>query len=88
MTKSTIGQWGKSLAVRLPADVVRDAGLSKGATVECAVENGTVVIQPTRSEATIRKAREAGARILARSRGVRLDGLSIREMLDEGRRGE
>ncbi|WP_169728751.1 AbrB/MazE/SpoVT family DNA-binding domain-containing protein [Salinarimonas rosea] len=88
MTKSTIGQWGKSLAVRLPADVVRAAGLSKGAEVECTVENGTVVIHPGRSEETIRKAREAGARILARSRGVRLDGLSIREMLDEGRRGE
>ncbi|MGJ3264044.1 MAG: AbrB/MazE/SpoVT family DNA-binding domain-containing protein [Salinarimonas sp.] len=88
MTKSTIGQWGKSLAVRLPADVVRDAGLSKGATVSCAVEGGRVVIRPVRSDAEIEDAARAAEEILRASRGVRLDGITIRELIDEGRRGE
>lgn len=88
MTKSTIGQWGKSLAVRLPADVVRKAGLSKGATVDCAVENGNIVILPARSDAEIRDAMAAAEEILRASKGVRLNGLSIRELIDDGRRGE
>ncbi|MGP9821774.1 AbrB/MazE/SpoVT family DNA-binding domain-containing protein [Salinarimonas sp. NSM] len=87
MTRSTIGQWGKSLAVRLPAEVARAAGLTKGAEVECAVENGTVVIHPARSEAEIRDAMEAAQEILRARPGVRLDGVGIRELIDEGRRG-
>ncbi|WP_372422172.1 AbrB/MazE/SpoVT family DNA-binding domain-containing protein [Salinarimonas chemoclinalis] len=88
MTRSIIGQWGKSLAVRLPADVVRAAGLTKGAEVECAVENGTVVIRPARSEAEMRDAMEAAQEIVRASRGLRLNGLTIRQLVDEGRRGE
>ncbi len=33
-----------------------------------------------------KKAEEAAARIIERRKGVRLDGLSIRELIDEGRR--
>ncbi len=61
------------------------------------VEHGEDVVITRRGKAVARlvpatggrdrkKAEEAAARILERRKGVRLDGLSIRELIDEGRR--
>lgn len=38
--RTNIARWGNSLAVRLPADAVRDAGLSEGAAVDVAITAG------------------------------------------------
>ena len=34
MTRMKIAKWGNSLAMRIPADVVRELGLTEGGTVE------------------------------------------------------
>lgn len=40
----TVGKWGKNLAVRLPADIVRSTGLNDGESVDIDVDDGTIVI--------------------------------------------
>lgn len=87
MTKATIGTWGKSLAVRVPADVARLAGLSEGEAVEIETVNGDIVIR--RNEARDerrRRAERAAAAIRAARKGRTLGGISIRELIDEGRK--
>ena len=51
-----VGKWGKSLAIRVPMEVARAAGLT------------------------------AAEEIIAESRRRSLGGVSIRELLDDGRR--
>ncbi|WP_176497204.1 AbrB/MazE/SpoVT family DNA-binding domain-containing protein [Sphingomonas sp. HMP6] len=40
MTEVIVGKWGSSLAVRVPLDVARAAGLKDGEHVEVATEGG------------------------------------------------
>lgn len=86
MAEAVIGRWGKSLAVRLPADAVRSARLAEGERVEVSVENGAVVLRPTLTEAERRDMAAAAEELLREGRGVSFGGLSIREMIEEGRR--
>jgi antitoxin MazE len=44
--KSQIGQWGNSLAIRIPKYVVEALQLKPNDAVECLVENGKLIIQP------------------------------------------
>jgi antitoxin MazE len=44
--KSQIGQWGNSLAVRIPKYVVESLDLKLNDPVECTVENGRLVLEP------------------------------------------
>jgi len=55
MTEVTldIKQWGNNLGVRLPAAVVREAGLHVHQRVKLAVINGQVVISPVQDEPTL-----------------------------------
>jgi len=46
--RTEIARWGNSLAVRLPKQVLEQAGPAEGAAVELAVESGTVVLGPIR----------------------------------------
>ena len=86
MTKAIIGTWGKSLAVRVPADVARLAGLVEGETVEIEAVDGQVVIRRDEAnEVRRRDAMLAAAEIRAERVNYRLDGVSIRELIDEGR---
>ncbi len=40
-----IAKWGNSLAVRIPADVVRTLGLKEGDDIDlCALDNGQVAV--------------------------------------------
>lgn len=41
-----IQKWGNSAAVRLPALVLREAGISLGQTLELTIENGRLVFAP------------------------------------------
>ncbi|MEA5451004.1 AbrB/MazE/SpoVT family DNA-binding domain-containing protein [Leptolyngbya sp. CCNP1308] len=44
--KSQIGQWGNSLAVRIPKYILEALHLSLNDAVECTVEDGKLVITP------------------------------------------
>jgi AbrB family looped-hinge helix DNA binding protein len=88
MPHSVVGRWGKNLAIRIPADVARTIGLSDGEAVEVETQDGDLVIRRHAAHARARRgAEEAAAEIIADSRNHSLGGLSIRELLEEGRRG-
>ena len=88
MTKAIIGTWGKSLAVRIPADVVRLAGLSDGEAVDVESIDGNILIRPNEAKSARQKAAFVAAKeIIEARKGVRLDGLSIRDLINEGRPG-
>jgi antitoxin component of MazEF toxin-antitoxin module len=88
MTKVTVGTWGKNLAVRVPQDMARLAGLVDGEQVEIEVKDGDILIR--RSDAKTKARTEALAameRIIERSKGVTLGDVTLRELIDDGRRG-
>jgi antitoxin component of MazEF toxin-antitoxin module len=88
MSDSIVGKWGKNLAVRVPMDVARAIGLADGETVEVEAQDGDLVIRRRAAHVRARRdAEEAAAEIVADSRRHSLGGLSIRELLEEGRRG-
>lgn len=39
-------RWGNSLALRIPAQILRDIGAAEGSTAELSVEQGRIVIAP------------------------------------------
>jgi len=43
-----IQKWGNSAAVRLPALVLRDAGIGLGQSLELTIENGKLIFTPKR----------------------------------------
>ena len=51
--RTEIARWGNSLAVRLPKQVLEQAGLAEGVAVELVVESGTVVLRPTKPRYSI-----------------------------------
>lgn len=88
MSRVVVGKWGKNLAIRVPVDVVRSAGLSDGETVEIETVDGDILIRRATGKAEARQsAIDAAAEIMASSRGRSLNGVSVRELLAEGRRG-
>lgn len=86
MTHVILGRWGKNLAVRLPLEIVRAAGLHSGERVEIEARGGNIVIRRAAADAAA-DAHTAAEEIIEESRGRSLGGLTIRELLDEGRRG-
>jgi antitoxin component of MazEF toxin-antitoxin module len=88
MPNSVIGRWGKNLPVRVPMDVARAAGLADGETVEVELLDDDLVVRRRAAHAKARKDAEAAKdEIITESRGYRLDSVSIRDLLEEGRRG-
>ena len=45
MSRVTVGKWGKSLAIRLPGEIVKAAGLSHGERLEIETHDGEIVIR-------------------------------------------
>lgn len=87
MTKVTVGTWGKSLAVRVPQDMARQAGLVDGELVEIEVKDGDILIRRSDARAEARAdALAALEEIIANRKGRSLAGLSIRDLIDEGRK--
>lgn len=85
MAKVTIGKWGKNAALRMPVEIMKATGLKIGEEVEVEVEGRKVVV--TRPDDVRRAEAEAAAkRIIKRSKGHSLRGLSIRDLIDEGRK--
>ena len=48
MVTTQLSKWGNSLGVRLPKSVAREAQLGDGDTVQVSVDNGAIVIRPSR----------------------------------------
>ena len=47
-TTTQIAKWGNSLGLRLPKSVAREAQVDEGDTVDVSVDNGAIVIRPSR----------------------------------------
>ncbi|NJM48650.1 MAG: AbrB/MazE/SpoVT family DNA-binding domain-containing protein [Alkalinema sp. RU_4_3] len=47
--KSQLGQWGNSLAVRIPKYVVEALALKSNDTMECSVQDGRIVFEVVQS---------------------------------------
>jgi antitoxin MazE len=45
MSQAVIGRWGKNLAIRLPTDIAKTAGLGEGQRVEIVSSKNEVVIR-------------------------------------------
>ncbi|PHY19345.1 AbrB/MazE/SpoVT family DNA-binding domain-containing protein [Caulobacter sp. BP25] len=87
MTSITVGTWGKSLAVRVPQEIARATGLMEGEQVDIEIQDGDIVLRRSSAQADARqRAQAAVARMLELSKMVSLEGLSLRELIDEGRR--
>lgn len=76
-----VSKWGNSLALRIPAEVVRQLGLSEGAVVEAQLTvDGSLSIRPTRWN------RKAFARELDDARNAMPMSPSVMEALRGGAR--
>jgi antitoxin MazE len=60
-----VSRWGNSLGVRLPKSIAREAHLDEGDTVAVSVDNGAIVIRPSRPRYSLE---ELVARITTRNR--------------------
>ncbi len=49
--RTQVQKWGNSLAVRIPKALAEDLGIGRNATVELAVEDGSLVMRPFRPHA-------------------------------------
>ena len=88
MSKAIVGTWGKNLAVRIPRQIAEAAGLSDGELVELERLDGDIVIRrPAAHARASRRAEMAAAEMIAESKHYSLGGATIRDLLDEGRRG-
>lgn len=88
MTHATIGKWGKSLAIRVPVTIARAAGLADGETVEVETQDGDILIRrPGAHHRSSAAAAAAADEIITESRRHSLGGISIRALLEDGRRG-
>lgn len=88
MTYSVVGKWGKNLAIRVPMEVARASGLADGETVEIEMQDGDLVIRRQAAHARARQdAEAAAAEIVGDSRLHPLGDVSIRALVEEGRRG-
>jgi antitoxin MazE len=55
MSQATVGRWGKSLAIRLPGEIAKAAGISDGERVEIEARDGDIVIRPTAPRFTLQE---------------------------------
>ena len=54
MSHATIGKWGKSLGVRLPAEAARALGLDVGSEVEIVAVDREIVMRPVARPKSLR----------------------------------
>ncbi len=90
MTRITVGTWSKDMAAGALRDAGRAVGLVEGEQVAIEIKDGEIVIRKLHAPVSPEdKARGLAAleRIIENSRGVTLGDVTIRELIDEGRRG-
>jgi len=72
----------------VPMDIARAAGLTDGERVEIETQDGDIIVHRDAARARARKDADIAAEeIIAESRNYTLGDVSIRELLDDGRRG-
>jgi len=86
MFQVTVGKWGKNLAVRFPLEFAKAAGLREGERVQIEAHDGDIVIRRPVARARA-DAEVAAEEIISESRNHSLGEVTIRELLEEGRRG-
>jgi antitoxin MazE len=88
MSQAVVGKWGNNLAIRVPLDIARSSGLSDGERVEIEALDGDILIRRPAARARRRsQAEAAAAEIIGESKGHSLGEVSIRDLLEQGRRG-
>jgi len=85
MAQVTVGKWGKNLAIRLPGEIARTAGVVNGESVDISTRNGDIVIRRTTADAHA-AAQSAADEIMAEGARHSLGAISISELINEGRR--
>jgi len=86
MSRVTVGKWGKNLAIRVPHRIAAAAGLSDGEQVEIEANDGDLLVRRPAAHARADAGR-AAEEIVKGSRSHSLDTISVRELIEEGRRG-
>ena len=86
MFHAIIGKWGKNLAVRVPVEIAKTAGLVDGERVEIETRDGDILIRRPAAHARA-DAQAAAEEIIGDQGSHRLDIVTIRELIEEGRRG-
>lgn len=64
-TVTQLAKWGNSLGLRLPKSVALEAQVGEGDTVDVSVQNGVIVIRPSRPTYSLE---QLVARITSRNR--------------------
>lgn len=85
MSRVTVGKWGKNLAIRVPFEIATATGLGEGEEVEIEAKDGDLVIHRPVAHARA-DAQKAAEELLKRRKGHSLAGLSVRDLINEGRR--
>jgi antitoxin MazE len=89
MTQAIVGKWGKSLAIRVPLDVARAMGLREGESVEIEESDGELHVRRKTGKIDAETRRRALAAVEEMRRDAKnfdMSGLTIRELIDEGRK--
>jgi antitoxin MazE len=86
LATAILGKWGKNLAVRLPLDIVKTAGLRSGERVDVEARGSDIIIRRPEADA-MADASAAAEEIMTESELHPLDETVILDMLNEGRRG-
>jgi antitoxin ChpS len=53
MNATKIQKWGNSMALRIPAPMLRALGIAEGQTLALAIENGALVARPAQQRYTL-----------------------------------
>lgn len=86
MSEVTVGKWGKNLAIRVPIEIAKATALREGELVEISTQDGDIVIRRPAEHARA-DAEAAAEEIIAESANYSLSEATIRELIEEGRRG-
>ena len=53
MSRAVVGRWGKSLAIRIPGEVAKSAGISGGERVDVQAQDGDILIRRSAPQFTL-----------------------------------
>jgi antitoxin MazE len=53
--KTTVQKWGNSLAIRIPKNITKDIQISKGSSMNMQVENGNLILSPSKKEYVLKE---------------------------------
>ena len=86
MSQGTVGRWGKNLAVRVPLEIARASALAAGERVQIEAHDRNIVIRRPAAWAPA-DAEAIAEEVIDESRSYSLSTITIRKLIEEGRRG-